>query len=85
MMEYLRSVLGISVAYDVCRGWQADHLSLGLVQTEKRGVQKVVYPEKEPRELFETAKSYLVNPVFVLGYIVFKFAQKHCIFSYFVL
>lgn len=36
---------------------------LGLVQTEKRGVQKVLYSEKEPRELFETAKSYLTNPV----------------------
>ena len=36
---------------------------LGLVQTEKRGVQKVVYSEKRPRELFEAAKSYLVNPV----------------------
>lgn len=36
---------------------------LGLVQTEKRGVQKVLYSEKEPRELFEAAKSYLANPV----------------------
>ena len=36
---------------------------LGLVQTEKRGVQKVVYSEKKPRELFEAAKGYLVNPV----------------------
>ena len=36
---------------------------LGLVQTEKRGVQKVLYSEKEPRELFDAAKSYLANPV----------------------
>ena len=36
---------------------------LGLVQTEKRGVQKVLYSEKKPRELFEDAKSYLANPI----------------------
>ena len=36
---------------------------LGLVQTEKRGVQKVLYSEKEPQELFEAAKSCLTNPV----------------------
>lgn len=35
----------------------------GLVQAEKRGVQKVIYSKKEPRELFEDAKSYLANPV----------------------
>ncbi len=36
---------------------------LGLIQTEKRGVQKVIYSDKGPQELFETAKSYLMNPV----------------------
>lgn len=36
---------------------------LGLIQTEKRGVQKVIYSDKEPQELFEAAKSYLMNPV----------------------
>ncbi len=36
---------------------------LGLVRTEKRGVQKVIYSDKEPCELFEMVKSYLVNPV----------------------
>ena len=35
----------------------------GLVQTEKRGVQKVIYSEKNPWELFEAAKSCLANPV----------------------
>lgn len=36
---------------------------LGLIQAEKRGVQKVIYSDKEPRELFESAQSYLMNPV----------------------
>ena len=36
---------------------------LNLVMTEKRGVQKVVYTDKTPRELFESAKDYLMNPV----------------------
>ena len=35
----------------------------GLLQSEKRGVQKVIYSGKEPQELFETAKEYLLNPV----------------------
>ena len=37
--------------------------NLGLVQTEKWGVQKVIYSEKKPWELFETAKGCLTNPV----------------------
>ncbi|MBQ9329275.1 MAG: MarR family transcriptional regulator [Solobacterium sp.] len=36
---------------------------LGLIQTEKRGVQKILYSEKRPQDLFEVAKSYLANPV----------------------
>ena len=36
---------------------------LGLIRTEKRGVQKVIYSDKGSKELFETAKSYLMNPV----------------------
>lgn len=36
---------------------------LNLVMTEKRGVQKVMYTDKTPRELFESAKDYFVNPV----------------------
>lgn len=35
----------------------------GLIQSEKRGVQKVIYSDKEPQELFEGAKEYLLNPV----------------------
>lgn len=37
--------------------------ALGLLRTEKRGVQKIVCSDKEPRELFEAAKDYLQNPV----------------------
>lgn len=36
---------------------------LGLVKTEKRGVQKVLYSEKGPQELFEATNSFLPNPV----------------------
>ncbi len=35
----------------------------GLVSTKKRGIQKIIYSDKEPRELFETANRYMVNPV----------------------
>lgn len=35
----------------------------GLVQSEKRGVQKVIFSDKDPQTLFETAKEYLLNPV----------------------
>lgn len=36
---------------------------MGLVRTEKRGVQKVIVSEKTPKELFSSAKSYLRNPI----------------------
>ena len=36
---------------------------LALVQTEKRGVRKVIYSDKEPKELFAAAKVFFVNPV----------------------
>lgn len=36
---------------------------LQLIQTEKRGVQKVMLSDKGPKELFETAKSCLHNPI----------------------
>ena len=35
----------------------------GLVKTEKRGIQKVLYSDKKPKQLFEEAKCYLMNPV----------------------
>ncbi|MGI6249668.1 MAG: hypothetical protein ACOYJX_09815 [Acutalibacteraceae bacterium] len=34
-----------------------------LIKSEKRGVQKVVYSDNTPRELFEKAKKFLTNPV----------------------
>ena len=36
---------------------------MGLVRTEKRGVQKVIYSEKTPEELFYAAKDSMGNPV----------------------
>ena len=35
----------------------------GLIYSEKRGVQKVIFSDKDPQSLFETAKEYLLNPV----------------------
>ncbi len=35
----------------------------GLIRTEKRGVGKVLFSDQTPRELFERAKSVLMNPV----------------------
>lgn len=35
----------------------------GLIQTERRGVQKVILSDREPKALFEEAKDYLKNPV----------------------
>lgn len=37
--------------------------ALGLLRTEKRGVQKIICSDREPGELFEAAKDYLQNPV----------------------
>lgn len=34
-----------------------------LLQTEKRGVQKAIFSDKTPKELFNAAKSHLCNPV----------------------
>lgn len=36
---------------------------MALIQTEKRGVQKVIFSDKTPKELFDVAKNYLCNPV----------------------
>lgn len=36
---------------------------LGLVHLEKRGVQKVIYTEKSPKELFDSARGNLISPV----------------------
>lgn len=36
---------------------------MGLIKTEKRGVQKVILSERTPRELFELAKDVMGSPV----------------------
>lgn len=36
---------------------------MGLVRTEKRGVQKIIFSEKTPENLFADAQRYMCNPV----------------------
>ena len=36
---------------------------MGLIKTEKRGVQKIIYSDKTPEEMFETAKQSMCNPI----------------------
>ena len=36
---------------------------MGLIKTEKRGVQKLLYSDQTPEELFEAAKGSMSNPV----------------------
>ena len=36
---------------------------MGLIKTEKRGVQKAIFTEKTPEELFNSAKNRLCDPV----------------------
>ena len=36
---------------------------MGLLKSEKRGVQKAIFADKEPRELFLFAKEYLISPI----------------------
>lgn len=37
--------------------------TMKLIQTEKRGIQKVILSDKSPKELFEEARDRLLNPV----------------------
>lgn len=36
---------------------------LGLLRTEKKGIQKIMTSDKDPKELFESASFYLLNPI----------------------
>ena len=36
---------------------------LGLINAEKQGVQKIIYSDRTPRELFQFAKGKMSNPV----------------------
>lgn len=36
---------------------------MGLIQTEKRGVQKVIYSDQSPEEVFSMARENMCNPV----------------------
>ena len=53
----------------------------GLVKTEKRGIQKVLYCDKKPKKLFEEAKRYLMNPIKRTVFIPKKEADGVLLFS----
>lgn len=36
---------------------------MGLIKTEKRGVQKIIYSDKTPEEMFDAAKQSMCNPI----------------------
>lgn len=36
---------------------------IGLIKTKKTGVQKIIFSKKTPKELYEDAKEFLLNPV----------------------
>ena len=42
---------------------------MGLVQTEKRGVQKILYSDKTPRALFAATKDTMENPIKKIIYV----------------
>ena len=42
---------------------------MGLIRTEKRGVQKVIFSEKTAEELFRAARKYFCNPVKRMVYV----------------
>lgn len=54
---------------------------LGLVQSEKRGVQKVIYTDKQPKELFCLAKNTLMNPVKRTIYVPKAVIKEEMLFS----
>ena len=36
---------------------------MGLIKTEKRGIQKIIYSEQTPEQMFSISKKYMSNPV----------------------
>lgn len=53
----------------------------GLIQTERRGVQKVILSDKKPEALFEEAKDYLKNPVKRTIYVSKSDIEKNMLLS----
>ena len=54
---------------------------MGLIRTEKRGVQKVICSEKTPEELFSEAKGYMGNPVKRTIYVPKSLIKKELLMS----
>lgn len=73
LLYYIYRGCGEILTSDAARGLSLTAMSIsraskqldeiGLVKTEKRGIQKVLYSDKTPKQLFEEAKRYLLNPV----------------------
>lgn len=54
---------------------------MGLIRTEKRGVQKVIFSGKTPEELFLEAKSSMIQPVKRTIYVTKERVEKTPVFS----
>ena len=73
LLHYIYSGCGEMMTSEACREltFTATSISrasrqleeMGLIRTEKRGVQKVIYSDKTPEALFSAAKEYMENPV----------------------
>ena len=73
LLYYIYHGCGKLLTSEACRdlGFTATSVSrasrqleeMGLVQTEKRGVQKVLYSDKTPRALFASTKDTMENPI----------------------
>ncbi|MBQ9416662.1 MAG: MarR family transcriptional regulator [Clostridia bacterium] len=53
----------------------------GLLKTQKRGIQKVLYSDKMPEKLFEEARRYLMNPVKRTVYVPKKDVKGRALFG----
>ena len=73
LLYYIYHGCGELLTSEACRGlgFTATSVSrasrqleeMGLVQTEKRGVQKILYSDKTPKALFDATKDMMENPV----------------------
>lgn len=73
LLYYIYHGCGEMLTSAVCRKLQFTATSIsrasrqleemGLIQTEKRGVQKIIFSDRTPEELFYEAKIYLSNPI----------------------
>lgn len=54
---------------------------LELIKVKKLGVQKIIYSDSKPKELFAIAKKYLLNPVKETVYIPKKYVKDNLLLS----